>query len=230
MRLTFHHHPLASFCHKVLIALYEKEIAFVPVIVDLGDPDAVAEYRKLSPLAKIPVLVDEDSGRVVGETSVMLEFLENIFSNRPLIPRDPDAALDARYWDRFYDFSVHVQMQKIVTDNLRPEGSRDAYGVEEARGQLRAAYAVIDRAMAGRRWAAGGDFTIGDCSAEPALFYANTVEPIGNEFPNAASYLERLMLRPSSARVLREAEPYFVNFPMQVKPDISMLDRPGNTA
>jgi glutathione S-transferase len=221
VRLFFH--PLASFCHKVLIALYEKRIAFEPAIVDLGDPVAVAEFRKISPLAQIPVLVDEH-GEPIGETSVILEYIDQRFSQAPrLLPADPHAALRVRYWDRFYDFQVEIPMQKIVTDRLRPEGKGDLFGVEQARGQLRSAYAVIDRALDARPWAAGDDFTMADCAAEPGLFYANTVEPIGAEFPHAAAYLARLMARPSVTRVLREAEPYFKYFPMPVKPDISML-------
>ena len=43
MALKLYYHPLASFCHKVLIALYEKGIAFEPVIVDFGNPDSAAQ-------------------------------------------------------------------------------------------------------------------------------------------------------------------------------------------
>jgi glutathione S-transferase len=221
--VKFFYHPLASFCHKVLIALYEKQVAFEPVIVDLGNPVEVAEFRKISPMAQIPVLVDEQ-GDAVGETSVILDYLDQRFPQSPrLLPADPRGALKVRYWDRFYDFQIEIPMQKIVTDRLRPEGSNDDFGVEQARGQLRAAYAVIDRELAARPWAAGDDFSMADCAAEPGMFYANTVEPIGAEFPHAADYLARLTARPSVTRVLREAEPYFKYFPMPVKPDISML-------
>jgi len=223
MTLRLYFHPLASFCHKVLIALYEKRIAFEPVIVDLGNPSELAEFRKISPMGQIPILVDEH-GDPIGETSVILDYLDQRFPQAPrLLPADPSAALEVRYWDRFYDFQVEIPMQKIVTDRLRPEGRNDDFGVEQARAQLRTAYAVIDCELAARPWAAGEDFSMADCAAEPGLFYANTVEPIGAEFPHAAAYLARLMARPSVTRVLREAEPYFKYFPMPVKPDISML-------
>ncbi|MBL8583649.1 MAG: glutathione S-transferase family protein [Rhizobiaceae bacterium] len=221
--MQFFFHPLASFCHKVLIALYEKDIAFEPVIVDLGDPEEMSRFRRLSPMGQIPVLVDEQ-GEPIGETSVIIEYLDQRFPQAPrLLPTDTRAALAVRYWDRFYDFQVEVPMQKIVTDRLRPEPSSDAFGVEQARAQLRAAYAVIDRQLSTGPWAAGEDFTMADCAAEPGLFYANTVEPIGVEFPHAAAYLDRLMRRPAVTRVLKEAAPYFRYFPMPVKPDIAML-------
>ena len=228
MTLKLYYHPLASFCHKVLIALYEKEIAFTPVIVDFGNPESAAAFRKVWPMAKIPALVDEETGQTVAETSIVLDYLERRFPQEPtLLPADPSEALQVRFWDRFYDFYVELPMQKIVTDRLRPEGANDTFGVEQARGQLREAYGVIDGEMASKEWAAGANFSIADCAAAPALFYANTAEPIGDNHKYAKSYLTRLMQRKSYARILEEAAPYFKFFPMPQKPDISIARGAG---
>ena len=67
--------------------------------------------------------------------------------------------------------------------------------------------------MAAKTWAMGDTFTMADCAASPALFYADKVIPLGDAFPNAAAYLHRLKQRPAFARVLTEAEPYFKLFP-----------------
>lgn len=104
-------------------------------------------------------------------------------------------------------------MQKIVGDRLRPDGARDPHGVEHARGRLETAYGMIEREMATRNWAMGDSFSLADCAAAPALFYANMVAPFGANHRHVADYLERLKARPSYARVLREAEPYFAMFP-----------------
>lgn len=228
MALKLYFHPLASFCHKVLISLYEKNVAFEPIVVDLGDPESAAAFRKVWPMAKMPALVDGETGRTVAETTIVLEYLEQHFPQKPLLlPADPDQALQVRFWDRFYDFYVELPMQKIVTDRLRPEGANDTFGVEQACGQLREAYGVIDGEMASKEWAAGAAFSIADCAAAPALFYANTVEPIGDGHRHAKAYLKRLMQRPSFSRVLVEAEPYFKFFPMPQRPDISLARGTG---
>lgn len=228
MALKLYFHPLASFCHKVLIALYEKNVAFEPVIVDFGNPGSAAAFRQVWPMAKMPALVDEEAGRTVAETTIVLEYIEQRFPQEPvLLPADPEQALQVRFWDRFYDFYVELPMQKIVTDRLRPEGANDAFGVELARGQLKEAYGAIDGEMAAKEWAAGRAFSIADCSAAPALFYANTVEPIDNDHRHTRAYLTRLMRRRSFSRVLIEAEPYFKNFPMPQKPDISLAKGAG---
>ena len=47
MSLTLHFHPLSSFCHKVLIALYENGTPFEPRIVNLMDPAEAVAFKKL---------------------------------------------------------------------------------------------------------------------------------------------------------------------------------------
>ena len=61
----------------------------------------------------------------------------------------------------------------------------------------------------------GDAFSMADCAAAPALFYANKVMPFGDTYKNTARYLDRLMARPSFARVLKEAQPYFALFPKE---------------
>lgn len=214
MTLTLYLHPLASFCHKVLIALYENEVPFRPVTVDLGDPDSAAEVFAHWPVGKIPVLHDGKHGRFLAETSIIIEYLQDRHGGPVrLLPRDEEARLDARLWDRFFDLYVSQPMQKIVTDRIRPEGSEDPFGVDEARSMLDTAYAMIERHMADRPWACGGDFTIADCAAAPGLFFASIVHPFAVDQESLAAYLQRLLARPSVQRVLAEARPFFSLFP-----------------
>jgi glutathione S-transferase len=204
--MILHFHPFASFCQKVLIGLYELDIPFERNIVHLEKPDERDALARLWPFAKFPVI--EDGSRVVAESTIILEYL----AGGRLIPTDPERALECRLRDRFFDLHVDVPMGKIVTDNLRPEGHRDRFGVEEARKELATAYRVADGWLAGHRWAVGDTFTMADCAAAPALFYANLVQPF-DAFPNVAAYFARLEKRPSYARVRAEAEPYMKLFP-----------------
>jgi glutathione S-transferase len=217
--LKFYFHPLSSFCHKALIALYESRVPFEPVIVNLGEKESRAAFLKIWPAGKFPVLRDEAAGRTIPESSIIIEYLAQYFPGQSrLVAEDPDLARQTRLRDRFFDFFVHQPMQKIVADRLRPEGQHDPYGVEEARRQIRMAYAMLEddfreSDVAGRPWIMGGEFTLADCSAAPALFYANMAEPFGPGHGRVAAYLDRLKQRPSYARVLKEAEPYFAMVP-----------------
>ena len=104
-------------------------------------------------------------------------------------------------------------MQKVVGDRLRPPGRGDAFGVEQAEAQLQTALGMVDGDMATKTWAMGDAFSMADCAAAPALYYANLVTPFGNTHKNAAAYLDRLMARPSFARTVKKAEPYRKLFP-----------------
>lgn len=207
MALTLHMHPLSSYCHKALTALYELDVPFEAAMLNLGDEAERVAFRALWPIGKMPVLEDRSEGLVLPETSMIIEWLNARFGGR-LIPKDPDEALDVRLQDRFFDLYVHTPMGVFTWDLLRPEGQRDPYGVEQARKLLLTAYDMIERRMADREWAAGDDFSMADCAAAPALFYAEGRVPFGDR-PHLIAYLDRLKARPSYARALKEAEPYF---------------------
>jgi glutathione S-transferase len=221
MPLTLYYHPLASFCWKALIALYENDTPFEPVVVDLADEASRAAFAAVWPLAKFPVLRDQARDRTVAEATVVIEYLDGFYPGRTrFLPVDADGAWQARMWDRFYDHYIHDPMQKIVTDRIRPKGGNDPHGVAQAEAQILEAYGMADREIGSRTWATGDDFSLVDCAAAPALFYANTILPFGGAHRHLPAYLDRLMARPSFARVLSEAEPYFPMFPMDKKPEI----------
>jgi glutathione S-transferase len=216
MTLALYYHPLASFCHKVLIALYENDTPFTPHIVDLADQDSSAGFLRLWPVGKIPVLHDEGRNRIIPETTIIIEYLDRFYRGRhAFFPEDEVQGLDARLWDRFFDLYVQVPMQKIVTNRLRPKGESDPRGVAEAMAALATAYGMVESRMADRRWAAGETFSIADCAAAPALFYAGIVAPFPVAYPHIAAYFERLLERPSFKRVIAEAQPYFELFPLK---------------
>lgn len=204
-------HPFSSYCQKVLIALYENGTPFEYRM--LGDAESMQELELLWPMKRFPVLLD--AGRTVIEASTIVEYLGLHHPGAArLIPGDPQAALEVRLLDRFFDNYVSTPQQKIVFDRIRPEASRDDYGVAEARGMLETAYAWLERWMDGREWASGEIFSLADCGAAPFLFYADWTHPIDEAFVNVKAYRRRLLARPSIARAVDEARPYRPLFPL----------------
>ena len=140
MSLKLYYHPLASFCWKVLIPLYENGVPFEGHIVDLADERSRADFLRIWPIGNFPVLRDEARERTIPESSTIIEYLDQHYPGpAPLLPADPDLARQVRFRDRFYDHYVHQPMQKIVTDRIRPQGRHDPHGVEEAGALLRTA-------------------------------------------------------------------------------------------
>lgn len=214
MKPVLYAHPFASYCWKVLIALYENETAFTyRSLGDPADPQAAKELEALWPLKKFPVLVD--GGRAVIESSIIIEYLMLRYPGRVrLIPSDPEPALEVRFLDRYFDNYIMTPMSRIVANELRPQDQRDPYGVDEARAALDTAYRWLDALMARRVWAAGENFTMADCAAAASLFYADWAHRIGENFPHVRSYRSRLLARPSVARVVDEARPFRHFFPL----------------
>ncbi|MEJ7932942.1 glutathione S-transferase family protein [Sphingobium sp. AN558] len=209
--MLFYYHPLSSYCWKVLIALYENATPFTPGMME--DDGIAQEWRTLWPIGKFPILMDGD--RLVAEASIIVEYLGQAAPGPFVpIPADPDTALEVRLMDRLFDNYVMAPMQAAVADRIRPNGvPKDPFAVEQAMALLAKAYDLIEARIAGRHWAAGADFSLADCAAAPALFYADYVLPFRDSHPELGAYMARLEARPSFARVLEEKAPYFHYFP-----------------
>jgi len=203
-------HPFSSYSQKVLIALYENATPFE--YRTLEESAANAELASLWPLKRFPVL--EDRGRTILESSTIIEYLQLHYPGPARLIPDGDAGVEVRMLDRLFDHYVMTPMQKVVLNELRPASERDAYGVTEARAGLDEIYAWLDEHLAARAWAAGEGFSLADCAAAPALFYADWVQEIPAERIHLRAYRARLLAHPSIARAVNEARPYRSYFPL----------------
>jgi len=204
-------HPFSSYSQKVLVALYEHGTDFL--YRSLEEPANNALLAQKWPIKRFPVLLDGE--RTVLEATVIIEYLDLHHPGpQPLLPADPDQALQVRMLDRFFDNYLATPQQKIVFDQLRPVQARDAHGVEEARGMLDLAYAWLEDYLHGRTWAVADTFSLADCAAAPFLFYADWTHAIAPTFARVHAYRQRLLQRPSFARAVEEARPYRAYFPL----------------
>jgi len=215
MTLTLYLHPLSSYVQKAKTAFYEKGVPFEQRMLDGSEPVA-SEFSRLWPIGKMPAL-DHD-GELIFETTSIIEYLDARFPDTSrLIPEDPMAAVDVRMWDRFFDNYVNYPQQRIVYLAIGREPD-DGEGGAKWKTMLETAYALLDRRMADRTWAAG-EFSMADCAAAPALLYADWTHPIPEHFSALHAYRQRLLERPSYARALDEARPYRHMFPLGAPTD-----------
>ena len=212
MSLEFFGHPFSSYTQKVLIALWAYETPFEYRMLERDYPENFAELKRHSPFGMFPLLIDD--GRPVFESTTIIEHLDahHPGANR-WIPDGEDGGR-VRFLDRFFDLYVMGNMQKAGNDILRPEDSRDSYGVKKARADLHTAYDWLEQNLGDGPWAAGDRFTLADCAAAPSLFYADWLEEIGPDRPKLAAYRARLLAHPVVARAVDEGRPYRHYFPM----------------
>lgn len=206
-------HPFSSYCQKAIVALDEYRVDWTLRLIEPGS-EWTPVWEQLWPIKRFPVLRDGD--RVVPEASAIIEYL-NVHhrgSADPLIPDDADAAAEVRMLDRFFDHYVSDPQARIVFNAIRPADKPDPLAEEEAHAMLDRAYRWLDAHMAARQWAAGDAFSMADCAAAPALFYADWTYPLGDAYPNVTAYRTRLLARPSFARLVDAARPYRNFFPL----------------
>jgi glutathione S-transferase len=213
MTIELYGHPFASFVWKPLIALYERDVPFTFRMVDPDHPGNQARIAALSPTGQFPALIDGD--REITQSNAVIEYLDLFHGDgRPMVPEDAHEALDARMMADVFDDYVHAPMQRIVGNALRHEDERDPRGVADAHALLDRCYDWLESRLQAKAWATCGRFTIADCAAAPALFYADWVHPITERRHALAAYRARLLARPSVARVVDEARPYRSFFPL----------------
>ena len=209
MSLELFGHPFSSYTWKALIALYESDTPFTfRNIAGNEFPENEAAFLEHWPVGKFPLLVDD--GVPVMESSIIVEHVAPA-----LVPDDHDLALEVRTLDRIFDNHVMTPVQAIVAEHLpfitqTPDEAR----IARARASLDKVYPWLDARLAGRRWAAGENFTLADCAGAPSLFYADWVHPIPEPLTSLKGYRARALARPAVARVIDEARPYRHLFPL----------------
>lgn len=205
-------HPFSSYTWKALIAFYESGIPFAFRIIDADHPDNFTRLQTISPQGKFPAFLDGDVA--LFEASVIIEYLQQRFPGAArLIPDAADAALDVRMHDRFFDNYVMDPMQRIVADHIRAPQERDPKTVAVARQMLQRSYAWLDQKLTDGPFIGGESFTLADCAAAPALFYADWVCEIDHAHSWLKAYRARLLARPSVKRCVEDARPYRGFFP-----------------
>lgn len=212
MTLQLFAHPFSSYCQKVLIALWADGTEFEYRMLDQDHPENMEELERHWPFRLFPLLLDD--GRPVIETTCIIEHLQARHPGSNHWIPDGELGRRARFLDRFFDLYVMTNMQKAGNDVLRPEQSRDPYGVAKARQDLETAYNWLEANLGDGPWAAGEAFTLADCAAAPSLFCADWLVEIGPDRPRLAAYRARLLAHPVVARAVDEGRPYRRFFPM----------------
>ena len=210
MSLTLFAHPFSSFSWKALIPLWADGTPFVYRNVDPAEPGAMDELKVHWPPGRFPVLVDGDE--VIPEATCIIEHLH---AHHPgpndWIPDGTDGQR-VRLLDRIFDLHVQGNMQPAVNHAIWPDG--EGLAAKRGRKALRTVYDWLEANLPETGWAVGGGFTLADCAAAPALFYADWIEPIGEGRPRLAAYRQRLLAHPAVSRAVEEARPYRHYFPL----------------
>ena len=210
MTMELYGHPFSSYTWKALIALRVAGIEFDFRMVDDEHPENQAVVRGAGPLGKFPVLRDGEN--LIFESTSIIEYIANGRAEpETLIPSDADAALGMRMLDRVFDNYVMGPAQDVVIEHLRAPGNPDMARVQEACGKLERCYAWLEGWL--EFYPVMDQITLVECSAAPALFYADWVHPIDESFPRLKQWRAHLLQLPPVACCVDDARPWRQYFP-----------------
>ena len=214
MTMVYFGHPFSSYTWKGEIALIEKGADYRFRIIGDDQPETMAELRAAWPVGQFPLLKHGDVA--LFEATIIVEYVDGLLPGGPqLIPADPQAALDVRLLDRVFDNHLQARFQAVVGEYLPfITTTPDPLRIERARGLLDKAYEWLETRIGDHEWATPHGFSLADCAAAPALFYADWVHPIDARFANVKAYRARLLGRPSVVQCVEAARPYRHYFPL----------------
>ena len=212
MTLQLFGHPLSSYTWKALIALRANDIPFEFRMVGPDNPENYEELKRLWPFGQFPLLLDGDEA--VVESTCIIEHLDAFHPGRHRWIPEAELGRRVRFLDRLFDQRVMDVATRVVWDAIRPEAERNPADRRVARERLHVAYDWFEANLPDEPWAIGEAFTLADCAAAPALFYADWVEEFGDARPRLKAYRARLLAHPAVARAVDDARPYRQYFPL----------------
>lgn len=192
--------PLSLFSQKVRIALAEKQLRYERIEVgwSLADrylpqhPDVVA----LNPKAQVPVLVDDELS--LYDSTLILEYLEDRYPERPLLPKDPAGRARCRQQEAAADEIWFPHIWTLIEGRFypAPDEGRDDAPTDEAVAELASLCSDLDRALEGRDWYSDA-YSIADIGSFVMASAATVLgAPPPAELHNVAAWLERMHARP----------------------------------
>ncbi len=191
--LRLHYHPRSTFSQRVRIALAEKGQRAELVEVNMAEREK-SGYLELNPYGRIPTL--EHDGKILYESTAILEYLEALFPSPALVPNDAFERARMSMHMKLLDLEVGVHTRALIFPSRFVEEDKwDTVTMERCREQVRAHFAQVAKALEGRTYLVDEAFSLAEvCYAPFVRFFAEfRISPP----PAVKAWAERILARPS---------------------------------
>jgi glutathione S-transferase len=194
-------HDGSPFVRKVRIVLEEKRIPYEYVH---ARPSAEGSpVPELNPLAKIPVLVNDD-GKAIYDSPVIVDYLDALVPEPRLIPTELEARVDVKRWEALGDGITDATV--LVSHDYDKVQTADWHARQ--RLKITRGLAAVSRELGEREFCYGNRFSLADIAAGYALGYLDRMLPDidwRKAHPNLAAFSERLAKRDSFSKTFPKA-------------------------
>ena len=201
MAITLYHDTPSSNSDRVKIALAEKGLSWEGVRVRLANKEQKkAEFLQLNPYGKIPVLAED--GKVLFESCIINEYLDEKYPNPPLMPKDPYLRGRGRVLVDYALNFTHEPYWALRGEMLKPEAARDATTVAEKRRVLTNLFLYMEAALGDKAYFLG-DLSLTDIAILPRLLRMESYGALPSpSLPRLGAWLKRMKERPSVQGIL----------------------------
>ncbi len=227
--LTVYEHNESVCCQKVRIVLAEKNIEHETITISFEQRQQhTPEFEALNPKGKVPVIVH--NGRVITESTIITEYLDDAFPDPPLMPKDPYWRARRRLWARWIDDEMHIPHISTISFNISftellqydkgvsAQGPRGApppfmFAGLESKEMLASLNAYqrflkeMDHTLAESSWLAGPEFSLADIDVVPYIWRLRNLHLSGlwDTLPRVQAWLDRVAARPSFRETIIES-------------------------
>lgn len=186
---------------RVKIALHEKGLAYERITLNLARKDQKRpEFLKLNPYGKVPVI--DDGGRVLFESCIINEYLDEKYPAPPLMPKDPYLRGRGRVLIDYALNYLHEPYWALRGEMLKPQTERNTGILEDTRRTLRDRLRYLEDALADKPYFLG-EFSLCDIAMAPRFLRMETYGALPVlELPRLGAWLKRIKERPSVRAIL----------------------------
>ncbi len=201
MAITLYHDVPSSNCDRVKIVLSEKSIAWDGIKVSLAKQEQKQpEHLRLNPYGKIPVI--DDGGKVLFESCIINEYLDEKYPDPPLMPKDPYLRARGRILVDYALNYLHEPYWALRGEMLKKESERDVAVMEEKRRTLRSLLQYLEDALGDKPFFLG-EFSLADIDVLPRFLRMESYGAMpAPTLPRLNAWLGRLKERPSVKKIL----------------------------
>jgi glutathione S-transferase len=194
--IKLYHYPDCPYSQKVRVVMAEKELEYERVLVDLRkNEQRAAEFLKLNPYGKVPVLIDEEI--VIYDSTIINEYLEEEYPTPSLMPDDSAGRARVRLLEDFCDNSFIPPTLIILAELARPQAERDMEKLKRFQGEIARVLAHLDAQLDNKQHLVG-EFSLADCAFAPRLMILPQLGvEIDPRLQNVSSWASRMRERPS---------------------------------
>lgn len=195
--MKLYDYPDCPFAQKVRVVLAEKELEYEKVFVDLrtGEHRQNAEFLKLNPYGKVPVLIDDEV--VVYDSTIINEYLEDEYPHPALMPEDSGLRARVRTLEDYCDNSFLPSAGFVQAELSKPQAEQDAERLQRYRTELTRGLKRLEAFLGGKEYLVG-DFSLADVSFVPAILILPRLGvDVDPNLRGVTAWANRLKARPS---------------------------------